>query len=76
VITRKNRITGTRITMGTQAEMGMDDPDDLPYITLCEDHGELCSHPNYRFALRHMSMPEWCSECQKIMYASGAPVHN
>jgi hypothetical protein len=57
--------------MGTQAELGVDDEDDLPWITLCEEHSELCSHPNKRYAERWAAWPEWCSGCRVIMADKG-----
>lgn len=69
--TRKNRASGTRISVGTQSEMGIDDPHDGAWITLCEDHSELCSHETRRLAEHWAPWPQWCSECRVIMADKG-----
>lgn len=48
------------------------DPDQhMPFSTVCEDHGELVIHRTLAIARMHLALPEWCSECQKIMEQKG-----
>lgn len=40
------------------------DPDD-PWVTVCEEHGTLVSHPTRALASAHASDPlGWCEECR------------
>ena len=44
---------------------GSFDADDLPWFTVCVDHGGVCSHPTRKLAALHAPVPdEWCPGCQ------------
>lgn len=60
--TRKNRQTGTMITVGRSADLGLDPQGG--WLTICEDHGYIVSHPTRKLAERHASDPlGWCEQC-------------
>jgi len=83
VETRKNRITGTMISVYHNEQAGMDcccsfvgttkhDPEfHSEFSTLCEDHSQIVAHRTLTLARRHAAMPEWCEACQKIMEEKG-----
>jgi len=59
------------ITVGTGAELGLDGD----WLTICEDHGMIVSHPTRRLAERHRSDPlGWCEVCMKLNETRGAVV--
>lgn len=61
-ICRKNRQTGTMITIGRSADLGLDPQGG--WLTICEDHGYIVSHPTRKLAERHAPDPlGWCEEC-------------
>lgn len=62
--TRRNRETGTMITVGN-AEQDAWDQDGGPWYTLCEDHGEIVNHPTIALARSHAAAPTgWCETCR------------
>lgn len=63
---RKNRLTGTTVLVIDNRDGSFDDTD-LPWFTLCDDHGNICSHPTRKLALWHAPSPEWCGECQRVL---------
>lgn len=66
----KNRLTGTTILVVDNRDGSMDDsPVELPWFTVCDDHGNICSHPTRKLAESHAAVPEWCPDCQPIVYA-------
>ena len=64
----RNRDTGTRIGVYNGEEAGFDTTDGTqPWSTVCEDHGEICSHDTRARALGFAPCPrEWCSQCQAM----------
>lgn len=68
---RRNRASGTTITLYRAAEAGMEDDPEFPWATVCEDHNMLVLHPTRSLARQGMAWPEWCEECQAIMAAKG-----
>lgn len=66
VVTRRNRQTGTMITVCSAAEFGADPAD--PWLTVCEDHNQLVGHPTRRLANWHSADPAgWCSDCNNTL---------
>ncbi len=63
VLQRKNRITGTTISVYNNTQADLDDEN--PWSTVCEEHHTICSHSSLRLAILHTTMPEWCEECMK-----------
>ncbi len=71
-ITRKNRQTGTRITVGSAVELGLNDGEG--WLTICEDHGWITSHPTRALAERHAPDPlGWCEVCIAEHAAAAEP---
>lgn len=62
---RRNHKTKTLIGLYEAYEAGIDSDPNRPYITVCEDHGNLVSHETKQMALQWMAHPVWCEPCQK-----------
>lgn len=65
---RRNRQTGTLIGVYHGVQAGLEDDPECPWCTVCEDHGSIVSHPTLALAKAHASWPEWCSDCQLVMF--------
>ena len=63
----KNRATGTVIHVIDNRDH-LFDADDLPWFTVCTDHGTVCSHPTRKLAESHAVVPEWCGDCQAKLF--------
>lgn len=69
LVSRKNRKTGYYTSLYKSAEAGIESDPDLPYATVCEQHGLLVCHSSRALAMGNLSQPfEWCSYCQSIVY--------
>lgn len=65
VVTRRNRQTGTQVTVCRAEAIGADPID--PWYTVCEDHGNLVGHPTRRLANWHAADPiGWCPDCSDL----------
>jgi len=64
---RRNRMSGTIITLYDGIAAGIESDPELRWCTVCEDHSTLTCHSSLSLARRHMAVPEWCEECQAIM---------
>lgn len=65
VLERKVRATGTRVYL----EYAPDADPGQPWLTVCDDHGGVCSHETRTIATAWLSHPdEWCEDC---MYGEG-----
>lgn len=71
MITRRNRLTGANITVGTSEEVGMIEDSDYNWWTVCDTHSIIVCHPTKRLAITHSAFPEWCEECSKILIQKG-----
>ncbi len=62
---RTARETGTEVGVYRNDQAGLDDDEGrTPWSTVCEEHGEIVSHPTLRLALHHAPNPTgWCEEC-------------
>jgi len=61
---RRSRRTGTVVVLIDNRD-GSFDATDLPWFTLCEDHGGIASHPTRKLAAEWAPVPdEWCPGCQ------------
>lgn len=40
---------------------------DQRWMTVCLDHGTLCTHSTIVLAESHAAYPEWCGECADIL---------
>lgn len=68
VESRKNRMTGTTISIYHNGQSGLEDDETAgKWSTVCEDHGYVVCHPTLSLARSHAACPEWCEECQKKM---------
>lgn len=65
-ITRRNRQTGTHITIQSCAAVGIEPtPGECRWFTTCEEHEEAIAHPTKALAVRWAAEPAtWCSRCQ------------
>jgi hypothetical protein len=62
---RKARATGTVVQVVDNRD-GSFDTGDLPWFTVCADHGGVCSHPTRKLAEYWAPVPDqWCPDCQK-----------
>jgi hypothetical protein len=68
---RRNRASGAIITLYRADEAGMESDPDLPWCTVCEDHGAIVCHETRELARLAMTLPEWCEECQEVMEHRG-----
>lgn len=65
VSTRRARVTGTLVSVIGNRDGGSG-AGDLPWFTVCEDHGGVCSHPARRLAELWGPVPDqWCPTCQE-----------
>jgi len=63
---RRNRETGTMVSVWRPGTIAEDDCDSARWFTICEDHGSLVGHPTRKLAMQWLSHPlTWCEECQK-----------
>jgi len=66
VYTRRARETGLPVSVIDNRD-GSFDTDDWPWATLCEDHGDYCTHETRRLAERFAPVPsQWCATCQQL----------
>lgn len=72
VQSRRNRETGTTVIVfdldAPGAPLDRDDgfgnTCEWRWMTLCDDHGRLCTHPTRELAVSHASLPSgWCGVC-------------
>lgn len=65
VQSRKARSTGTQVDVIDNRDQSF--AQDGAWLTLCVDHGGICSHENRRYATAWASEPEvWCEGCCKL----------
>lgn len=65
MMTRKNRQTGTMISVGRAEDLGVD-PSAGPWATICEDHGLIVNHRTRELAESHAPDPlGWCEGCRE-----------
>jgi len=66
ITTRRNRQTGTHITVGTAIEMALDPAEgECKWYTICEEHNETCGHRTLSLANYFAASPlDWCEECR------------
>lgn len=41
------------------------------WMTVCLDHGMICTHSTIALAESHAAVPEWCEDCAPILAAKG-----
>ena len=64
-ITRKNRQTGTMVTVVSESIVQLDA--DMKWWTICEDHSRLIGHETRKAAEEWATEPKtWCGVCQGI----------
>lgn len=83
VVTRRCRLTGFMVSIYHNEQAGMDcncgtgirddkhNEHHHSFSTLCEEHGQVCSHKTLALARDHMVVPAWCEPCQKILIEKG-----
>lgn len=65
--TKRNRQTGTRITIGRAEELAVD-TDAGPWATICEDHSIIMNHRTRTLAGAHAADPAgWCESCREVL---------
>jgi hypothetical protein len=63
-ITRKNRMTGTHITVSHANDAGLElERGHTVWYTICEEHNQCCGHATKALALHHATAPSWCEVC-------------
>lgn len=66
-ITRKCRATGARVTVTTAEAAGLS-AEGGKWLTICEDHGNVCNHPTKALRDDHArDSSGWCEDCQAAM---------
>lgn len=66
ISSRRARATGTTVLVIDNRDGSFDADDDLGWFTLCEPHGNFCSHPTRKLAEEWAPHPdEWCPTCQE-----------
>lgn len=69
ILSRKNRTMGFYTSLYKSDEAGIESDPELPYTTVCEQHGLLVCHSTRRLAMMSLSQPyEWCAYCQDLHY--------
>jgi hypothetical protein len=68
---RRNRKTGTIMTLYRADEAGLETDPDTPWCTVCQNHNTLICSSSRKLARMAMAWPDWCEECQDIMAAKG-----
>ena len=65
VITRKNRQTGTHVTVGHADDLNLgNEPGCTVWYTICEEHGQCTGHPTRALATSWAAEPlGWCEVC-------------
>ncbi len=62
----RNRVTGTLINIYNADEAGLD-PDGGDWVTVCEDHSEVCNHTTLSRAREWSTAPQyWCPRCKVL----------
>ncbi len=64
VESRRRRLSGTVVTIYRSLEAGIESDPDLPYSTVCEDHGVITCHPTLAQARRHAPVAGGCEVCE------------
>jgi len=64
--TRRNRATGSQVTVAKAAELDLCD-EGGPWVTICEDHGIIVNHETRKLAERHAAFPQWCADCEDFI---------
>ncbi len=69
----QSRITKTVVGIYHSEQSGYESDPEIPWVTLCEDHGFLVGHPTLALARQWAPDPTgWCDECrQAAAIASG-----
>lgn len=84
IITRRNRYTGFDVSIYHNEQAGMDcgcgislsqtgkhNEHHDSFSTVCEEHGQICSHRTLMLARAHLALPAWCEVCQEILIKKG-----
>jgi hypothetical protein len=70
VQSRKARTTGTVVGVYDSLAQGIESDPDLPWSTVCEDHGSVVSHHALRDALSWAAHSDgWCDDCRDALRA-------
>lgn len=60
------RSTGTLVLVLDAVAAGLEDDPEIPWFTVCDDHGGCVGHPTLALARSFASCPEdWCPTCQE-----------
>jgi hypothetical protein len=66
----RSRITGTLVGIYHGEQSGMEDDPEIPWQTVCEDHGSIVGHPSLKLAKEHAPDPsQWCEDCRTALEA-------
>lgn len=70
VIQRRNRITGTLISIYHTQQAGLDTSGGQ-WATVCEAHSTICNHESLKLARHQAGVPHWCEQCPQISEIEG-----
>lgn len=67
VVRRKARKTGTLVGVYHGVQSGMECDRETPWVTVCEEHGNLVGHRSLRDAMGWAADPEmFCEDCRPV----------
>lgn len=71
VVQRTNRKTGWRVGLYHAEQAGLDAAGG-PWVTVCEQHGEMVNHDTLALARSHLADPRgWCWVCNREWLTKG-----
>lgn len=64
----RSRITETMVGIYHGEQSGMQDEPEYPWITFCEEHGNLVGHQTLSLAKSWAPDPSgWCDDCRELL---------
>jgi hypothetical protein len=66
VVQSRARTTRTIVGVYNSVQSGMENDPSIPWLTVCEEHGEVVGHCTLAIAREWASAPDtWCEDCQE-----------
>jgi hypothetical protein len=66
LVERRKTRRGVVVGLYAADQAGMEDDPELPWATVCEDHGSIVCHPTLQLARDWMAAPHgWCDDCRE-----------
>jgi len=76
VESRRCRATGLEVGLYAAEQAGIESDPEVPWATVCEEHGSVVCHPTLALARSHMARPEWCEECGPALFGEAPSRRN